>query len=654
MKCVKNEDLNIKHTIISEIYSMNFETFLKNPVKNAESITPQKLTTFLRKISASYYNSSKSLVSDKIFDELKDILTDKDPTNEFLDEVGAPVTGKKVKLPFPMGSLDKVKPDNNKFEKWASTYEGPYILSDKMDGISALLHNDGNELKLYTRGNGIFGQDISHLIQYLKLNVPQLPENTAVRGELIISKKDFEKIKEKDDSVNNARNTTAGIVNDKTICKNARYVQFITYTVVFPSYKQSKQFNLLEKWGFKTAPHKMVKSISVESLQEYFKERRGPNDFDIDGIVVIDDSNAYDIVVGNPKYGFAFKSIQDDQIAIATVVDVEWEISRYGYLKPTIKIEPIKLVGVTITYATAHNAKFVHDNNIGIGAKIKIIRSGDVIPKIMEVIEPSKNGKPKMPDIAYEWNETEVDIIATNKDDRKKIISIKKIVNFMETLNVKYINEGIVTKLYDAGFTSVIKIIKSDKADISDVIGDKMTDKITDNLMSALKNTQLHTLMNASNCFDRGMGEKKLAVILKAYPTIMTDDITDKELFTKIMSLDGFQEKTTEKFIGGFNKFKLFLVKMNKYVDMKYLLIPDVKKTGTKLAGQKIVMTGFRDNTLKDFIESNGGETSTSVSKNTTLVICADDCDTSSAKYVKAEELKIKIMTQSEFKKKYV
>lgn len=640
---------------------MNFIKFLKDPIASASELSPKKLTTFLRKLSASYYNDSKSLVTDQVFDELKDILREKDPDNEFLDEVGAPISGTKVKLPFPMGSLDKVKPDNKKFDKWVLTYKGPYVLSDKMDGISAMLHKTKDDVKLYTRGNGIFGQDISHLIKHLKLDASEMPDDTAIRGEMIINKKDFKKIADKDPTVNNARNTTSGLINDKTVDKNLiKYVQFITYSVVYPSYKQSKQFELLEEWGFTTAPHKIVKEISVEMLQDYFKTRRTTNDFDIDGVVVIDNSNAYNVVTGNPKYGFAFKSIQDDQIAIATVEDVEWEVSRYGYIKPTIRIKPIKLVGVTITYATAHNAKFIYDNNIGIGAKIKIIRSGDVIPKIMEVLEPSKDGEPKMPDIDYEWNETEVDIIATHDKDSKNIMTIKKLVNFMSTLGVKFINEGIVTKLVDGGYTSIIKILKAKKSGISAIIGDKMTDKIIDGpegLNHALKNTQLHILMDASNCFGRGLGERKIHVITKAYPNIMKENWSEKEMFDKIIVLEGFQEKTTNKFIDGYKKFIKLFAKMNEIVDLKYLLVADVpssKSQSNIFDKQKIVMTGFRDASIEEFITSNGGESPSSVSKNTTLLVCADDCDTSSSKYQKAEELGVKIMTKSEFKKKYM
>jgi NAD-dependent DNA ligase len=115
------------------------------------------------------------------------------------------------------------------------------------------------------------------------------------------------------------------------------------------------------------------------------------------------------LVPGYPEYGIAFKMVLDDQFTIATIKQIIWEPTMDSYLKPLVEINPVELVGTTVTFATAHNAKFVESNKLGKGAKIKIIRSGDVIPYIMEVVEPAK--KPSMPDIPYVWNETEVDIL---------------------------------------------------------------------------------------------------------------------------------------------------------------------------------------------------------------------------------------------------
>lgn len=629
-----------------------FAQFIKNPVKYAREIDNKKLETYLRKLSKLYYNTSESPISDKLFDELKDILQEVDPDNPFLSEVGAPITRNKVKLPYPMGSLDKIKPDTSDIDKWIQTYHGPYELSDKLDGISAMLHKKNNELKLYSRGDGKIGQDITHLLKYIDVDASDMPNNSAIRGELIMSKKNFKKIK---NVMKNARNAVAGVVNSKTVdTKMAGMVEFITYNILYPRLLQEEQYTKLEEWGFYVVHHKEVSKISIDKLLEYFAKRREVSDYEIDGIVVMDNNMVYNVVEGNPKYGFAFKSIMKDQYTTATVIDVEWAISRHNYIKPRIKIDPINLVGVTITYATAHNAKFIYDNKIGIGSKIKIIRSGDVIPKIMEVLTPAKNNKPKMPDIPYEWTDTGVDIVVKNASAESKSITIvKQLVNTTKTLDVKFIDEGLMTKLVENGYDTFIKIIRAERADITDIIGSKMTEKIFEGINYALKHTQLHILMASSNYFGRGMGVRKLQIVTKQYPNIMNENWTEQKLYDNINSLDGFQDKTTQKFVDGFGQFKKYFDKINKYIDIEYLRKPQKTKMGDLFVGQKIVMTGFRDSDMVEFIEKNQGEVTGSVSKNTTLVVCADDSGTSS-KLQNAHKLKIPIMTKDKFIKKFI
>ena len=115
-------------------------------------------------------------------------------------------------------------------------------------------------------------------------------------------------------------------------------------------------------------------------------------DYDIDGIIVADDKK-YPRTSKNPKHAFAFKTVLDDQIVESKVVDVIWSPSKDGYLKPKVQIQPVKLGGAVIQYATLHNAEFVIKNKIGLGALVQIIRSGDVIPKVEKVIKQAKTSK---------------------------------------------------------------------------------------------------------------------------------------------------------------------------------------------------------------------------------------------------------------------
>ena len=144
-------------------------------------------------------------------------------------------------------------------------------------------------------------------------------------------------------------------------------------------------------------------------------------------------------------------------MAEAKVLDVEWNASKDGYLKPKVRIEPVKLGGGTIEKATGFNASFIESNNIGVGSLIEIIRSGDVIPYIRSVITPSE--QPLMPNVPYIWNDTHVDILLENKNDDENVRS-KNIAGFFKGLEVDGLGDKNVNKIIDAGFDNIPKIIK--------------------------------------------------------------------------------------------------------------------------------------------------------------------------------------------------
>jgi len=414
------------------------EELIEDPYNYANGISVKDLVEILRQLAHHYYNTNVSLVPDEIYDLLREILEERDAENPYLVEVGAPVNKNKVKLPYYMPSLNKIKPDTGVLEKFIKKYDGPYVLSDKLDGVSGLYVYNKNKSKLYTRGDIEVGQDISHLIPYViskNVRFDKLKIGTAIRGELIISKSNFKKISDK---FKNARNTVAGLVNSKNFSiEVAKLTEFIAYSIIHPVTKQSDQFELLESINFPLVTHKFKKLLDNDMLSKYMVDRRTSGEYDIDGIVVIDDSDVYEVKNKNPEYGFAFKKVLTDQVAEVTVLDVEWNVSKDGYLKPRVRIEPTKLAGVEIRYMTAHNAKYVEDNVIGPGAIIELVRSGDVIPYIKKVLKKAPSGKAKMPTIPYKWNESKVDLIVKDiHGAASSNIKIKKITYFFKKLNI--------------------------------------------------------------------------------------------------------------------------------------------------------------------------------------------------------------------------
>ena len=208
-----------------------------------------------------------------------------------------------------------------------------------------------------------------------------------------------------------ARNLVAGIVNAKTVDDKTRDLDFVVYEVIKPVIKPSNQMETLLAHGFKTVWHTTTKTLTNEMLSDVLQDTRAKYEYETDGIIVTNDA-VYPRSTGNPEHAFAFKMVIGDQMAEVKVVDVLWEVSQDGYFKPRIRIEPVNIAGVNIEYTTGFNGKFIEENGIGVGAIVRIIRSGDVIPYIREVIAPA--AKAKMPEVPYVWTATRVDIMVEN------------------------------------------------------------------------------------------------------------------------------------------------------------------------------------------------------------------------------------------------
>ena len=180
--------------------------------------------------------------------------------------------------------------------------------------------------------------------------------------------------------------------------------------------KPSLQLSLLDCLeNIKVVRYIEKDTVTNNVLSELLIEWRDLYDYEIDGVICSNDES-YPRKSGNPEHAFAFKMVLGDQVAEAKVVDVIWTPSKDGYLKPRVQIEPITLGGVKIEFATGFNAKFIEDNRIGVGAIVRLVRSGDVIPHILAVVVPASQAQ--MPNVSYEWNDTRVDVILKDKTKR--------------------------------------------------------------------------------------------------------------------------------------------------------------------------------------------------------------------------------------------
>jgi DNA ligase (NAD+) len=274
---------------------------------------------------------AKYEITDAIYDMIEDEIRRRDPAHPRLQKVGAPVSSReKVKLPFYLPSLDKIK-TGDALIKWSDKYPGPYVITDKMDGISLGIKGD----KLYTRGDGTSGQDVSHLIKHLKL--PKIPATMAVRCEVEMTESQFKKVFP---DGKNARNTASGLLNQKKVdTKLIKALDVIAYEIIEPAMKPSAQLKKLKQLGFKTVTHALTKKLTHTNVASYLTERKKTSDYAIDGLVIYQDKKVSRKKSGNPDHARAFKMMTEGDFKDVKVKEVIWQISKYGYLKPVVIVE---------------------------------------------------------------------------------------------------------------------------------------------------------------------------------------------------------------------------------------------------------------------------------------------------------------------------
>jgi DNA ligase (NAD+) len=625
------------------------DNFKKEGLSALKILTENELVSIIKVANEAYYVKGDPIMTDNQYDILREHILERYPNNKEAKEGHASLEIKAEKnketLPYEMWSMDKIKPDTDALKKWIEKYKDAYTISCKLDGVSGLYTTEFDQPKLYTRGNGIIGQDVSHLIPYIKV-----PEGSGftVRGEFIISKEKFLTKYAKDFA--NSRNFVAGLVNKKTIDPNVvRDIDFVTYEVITPELKPSEQMSFLEKNGAQVVKYMNVSKITNEFLSELLINWRTEYKYEIDGVICIHD-DVHPRVSGNPEHAFAFKMVLSDQVAEAKVVDVIWTPSKDGFLKPRVQIEPVTLSGVSITYATGFNAKFIEENKIGIGAIVQLVRSGDVIPHILSVPVPAD--QPLMPNVPYDWNDSHVDAMLIDKSDNQ-VVREKLIEGFFNKIGVDGFKAGKIKKVFTSGYDTIPKILQMTTENFTSIygFGEKSANQISLNVKEKLEEANLLTLMAATN-FARGIGEKKFQPILEKYPDILTSKEDNSVKIEKIETIKGISTITATKFVEAIPDF----IKFIEDAGLQYKLSTNIEKKQVEkdhaLFGKKIVMTGFRDKELADKIEAVGGELSGSVSKNTFIVL-AKDPDETTGKLDKARSLGIKIMSPSDFKNEY-
>jgi DNA ligase (NAD+) len=589
-----------------------------------------------------------------------------------------------------------------------------YYCELKLDGLAiAISYKNSKFFRGATRGDGKVGEDVSSnvkTIDSIPLKLRRISEkeyealgfnekekeeiekyiyedSIEIRGEAVMSKAVFEDLNKKYKQAGkallaNPRNAVAGSIRqlDPKVA-HSRKMDFYVYGLSASENlrevckTRAREDKLLALLGFKALPENRICSSleEVESFQSYVEKNRNNLGFIIDGTVLkINDLNLWKTlgIVGKaPRYMMAYKFPAEQ--ATTKVLAVIWQIGRTGTLTPTAILEPVKVGGAVISRATLHNMDEIKRLKLKINDTIIIERAGDVIPKVLKVMEKLRTGEEKKipaPSICpqcgskVEQKEGEVAYRCTNENCFA--VKFKALSHFASkgAMNIDGLGEKVVEKLMQE---ALIKDI-SDLYELS--VGDlealeRFADKSASNLISAIeesKHRDLYRFIYALGI--RHIGEESAQILAEEYAyysKAKNEDYVDilniLEFFQKYsledwQDLEDFGPKLAESLYQFFHDEKnIELIKKLAREGFK-LKTNDIAKKDLKLKGETFVLTGTLSSLTraeaKDKLKELGAKVSSSVSNNTSYLLAGSD---PGSKYDKAKSLGVKILNEEQF-----
>ena len=636
-----------------------------------------ELEKLIRKANYEYYTLGSSSISDGEYDELKEQLQSLDPNNELLNQVGdSTSTENKIKLPNTMGSLNKWRPSD--ISKIHSSYSGMKMLRmPKLDGLSMQIeYENGNFKRLMTRGDGFFGQDITARgwLQKFPKKLKYLNEgNTYLFGEAVISQENFSKVK---GTYKHRRNFVGGTLRpfvsneeynklEEDVKFNCSLIDIVLFGAVtdrkFQDFSHTLAF-LEEQEGFKVVDFEEIyeQDLTEEYLVGEINKYKNNYPYLTDGIVLrINDNKIFEGLGKesnglNPKGARAIKlDIMEQASQVAEISSIEWNISKRGIFTPVANLKyPINFDGAEISRVSAVNAKYVLENHWNAGAKVRLIRSGDVIPRLVSTESEKEADFPKTcPYCGSSLEYNNVNLFCPNESCKGR--DREGIINFFVELDLKDVGPETIGNLYDSGFNTLEKILSIRYQDLISLDGYMATKamKVQKALSTCLHNISLEKFMHISQVFmneKTSLGETRASWIVEAYGlgTIM-DSLENKKDDNGIMkklnpevlySIEGIGEIYRNMFKNNYVNFKRLYNRLKPFLIIK----KPIQREG-KLKGMIFTFTQFRDSKLEELIIENGGSVK-GISKKVTALFAAG----SSTKTATAEKYGIPVIPAGE------
>ena len=548
-----------------------------------------------------------------------------------------------------------------------------YVVETKIDGLSAALeYKQGKFVRGATRGNGLVGEDVTKNLKTIKTIPMELNEkiDIIVRGEVFISKKDFEKMnkerEEKDEELfANARNAAAGSLRqlDSRITAKRRLDIYIFNVQKI----EGKEFNshfeeleYLEKLGFNVNPVRIPcrdeKEVE-EAIKKIGKEREKLT-FDIDGAVVKVDDLKFREILGTtaktPRWAVAYKYPPERKET--KLKDIICQVGRTGVITPMAILEPVKVAGSTISKTTLHNEDFIKEKDLKIGDTVVIQKAGDVIPEIVEVKKNKRTGEEKdfeMPKVCPVCGaeavreEGEAAVRCTGIECPAKLY--RNLVHFAsrEAMNIDGLGEAIIKQLLDRGLISNMADIYTLK--LEDIASLKKNGtKFAQNLIDSINRSKQNDLYRLITAFGiRHVGTKASKILAKRYKTMdRLMNVTSEEL-ALVEDVGPIVAESIREFFLQDQTVDLIKRLKQTGVNMKCL---EEEGKDNRFEGKTFVLTGtlekYTRGEASNIIEKFGGKTSSSVSKKTDYVLAGEEAG---SKLTKAQNLGVRVLSEEEF-----
>ena len=634
-----------------------------------------------------YYKKNQTEISDYDFDQLVkrlQYLETKYPqyaeSESPIEKVGSDITTQRDVIPhkIPMYSLDnaysyqelkKFTEDILKEDEKGNSF----VTEPKIDGFSINLFYDRGILQYATtRGDGIEGEDVTENVKTIK-SIPltiEYQKPIEIRGEIYLPKKEFERINEEREKTGeklfvNPRNAAAGTIKlkDSAIVKE-RNLGSLLYSIGYCEDEFTSEYELLDflqKQGFTTVESTRVQGFKAISDEcENWEKVRSDLDFDIDGLVIKVDDIALQKKIGFtskfPKWAIAYKFKAEEMTT--ELLEVDFQVGRTGAVTPVARLKPVFISGSTVSNATLHNEDEIKRLDLRIGDFVTIIKSGEIIPKIIkvnydkrpttfkEIIFPTR-----CPICDTELKKEEDGAITYCNNISCPAQVQRRIEHFAsrEAVDIEGLGEAAVKQLLENNLIKKIEdIYQLDFEKFAEL--EKQGKKSAENLQKAIENSKKQKFNKI--IFGLGIryvGARTSKILAAQFGSI---DALKTASFEDFLEVEEVGEKIAQSLVDFFQNEEN--LKMIEHLRSEGVNLEAAKeKIENKLNGAKFLVTGTLDNfgrnEIKEIIEKNGGKIISAVSKNLDYLLVGSN---PGSKLSKAEKLgTVKIIGEAEFLK---